>query len=49
MACSKCKKREMREQMEREALKMEKWALLSVIVVIGAAAYGLFSLISKFI
>ena len=49
MACSKCKKQEMREQMEREALKMEKWVLLIVIVVISAAVYGLFSLISKFI
>ena len=49
MACSKCKKQQLREEMEKETLKMEKWALLTVIVVIGAAAYGLFSLISKFI
>lgn len=49
MACSKCKKQEMREQMERDALKMEKWVLLTVIVTIGAAVYGLYSLISKFI
>jgi uncharacterized membrane protein len=49
MACSKCKKQEMRELMEKEALKMEKWALVTVIVVIGAAVYGLVSLICKFI
>ena len=49
MACSKCNKQEMRELMEKEALKMEKWVLLTIIVVIGAAVYGLFSLISKFI
>jgi L-cystine uptake protein TcyP (sodium:dicarboxylate symporter family) len=49
MACSKCKKKEMREQMEKEILKTEKWVITVVILVVGAATYGLFSLIKNFI
>lgn len=39
----------MREQMEKEVLKMEKWAIVTVIIIISASIYGLFSFIKNFI
>jgi hypothetical protein len=49
MACSKCKKKEMREQMEKEIQKVEKWVLLSIVLMVGAAVYGLYSMIKDLI
>jgi len=45
MACSKCKKKELREQMEKEAVRMEKWAIITIVLVAISAVYGLYSLI----
>lgn len=49
MACSKCKKKELRETVEKEAMKMEKWAVLTIVLIGVAAIYGLYSLIVKLI
>ncbi len=47
MACSKCKKKEMMNLIEKESSKMEKWALLTLLVVVASAIYGIYSLIVK--
>ena len=39
----------MREQMEKEILKTEKWVITVLILVVGSAMYGLFSLIKNLI
>lgn len=49
MACSKCKKKEMREQIEKDLVKVEKWAIITIIIIILSAGYGIYSLINKFI
>jgi hypothetical protein len=49
MSCTKCKKKEMREQVEKEILKMEKWVTVAIIIVIGTSLYGLFSFIKNFL
>lgn len=49
MACSKCKKKELRELIERESRKMEKWVILTMILIGCAALYGLYSLIVNLI
>jgi hypothetical protein len=47
MSCSKCKKKEMRELIEKESLKVEKWAIITLILFTVSALYGLYSLIVK--
>ena len=39
----------MREQMEKEIQKVEKWVLLSIVLMVGAAVYGLYSMIKDLI
>jgi uncharacterized ion transporter superfamily protein YfcC len=49
MACSECKKKQQREEIERQIEKNEKWVLGGFILVFIAAVYGIYSLISKFL
>lgn len=37
----------MRNLIEKEALKMEKWVLLTLVLFVSAAIYGVYSLIVK--
>ncbi len=47
MDCSKCKKKEERERMEKEIIKNEKLAIVFMIALGIASVYGVYSLITK--
>jgi len=49
MACTKCKKKEQREQIEREFRSMEKPVIIGMIIVGSLFLYGVVELISKII
>jgi len=49
MACSKCKKKEERERMEKEIIKNEKLDIVFMIALGIASVYGVYSLITKFL
>jgi precorrin-3B methylase len=49
MACSKCKKKEERERMEKEIIKNEKMVIVFMISLGIASVYGVYSLITKFL
>lgn len=49
MACSKCKKKEERERMEKEIIKNEKMVIAFMVVLGIASVYGIYSLITKFL
>ena len=49
MACTKCKKKEQRKQLERELRKAEKPVIIGMIIVGGLFLYGVVELISKII
>jgi hypothetical protein len=47
MSCSKCKKKEMRDLIERELVKTEKWAAIILLLFASISLYGVYYLISK--
>lgn len=49
MACSKCKKKELRDAVEKEAMKMNKWVILTALIILSLSVYGLYSLIVNLI
>jgi predicted site-specific integrase-resolvase len=49
MACTECKKKKQREELEKQVQKLEKWIFGGMILVFIAASYGIYTLISKFI
>jgi hypothetical protein len=49
MACTKCKKKEQREQLERELRKTERPVIIGMIIVGSLFLYGMVELISKII
>lgn len=49
MGCSKCKKKEEREKMEKEIMKSEKIVILFMVALGIASVYGIYSLITKFL
>jgi len=49
MACSKCKKKEERERMEKEIIKNEKMVIVFMVAIGIASVYGVYSLITKFL
>jgi hypothetical protein len=50
MACSDCKKKkELREEFNKMAGPMERWALITIVGIFALAVYGIWSLISRFL
>jgi hypothetical protein len=49
MACSKCKKKQERDEILHEVLKVEKKIKIFGVVILVLTLYGLFSIISSLI
>ena len=49
MACTKCKKKEQREQLERELRRVERPVIVGMIIVGSLFLYGVVELISKIV
>jgi len=47
MSCSGCKKKKRFIEIESQIPKIGKWTMLSVLLIIGLAVYGICSLIDK--
>lgn len=49
MSCTKCKKKEQREQLEKEFRRAEKPVIVGMIIVGSLFLYGVVELISKIV
>jgi len=49
MACTKCKKKQEREMVQREVVKMERSIKVIFLIFLGLTLYGVYSLFSLFL
>lgn len=46
-SCSKCKKKEEREEMLREVIKVERGVKIFLLIFLGFSLYGIYKLLSQ--